>query len=202
MVFIKVILHFTASHLHGDHAWINPKGLVRNMSSPFLWSFVVLLTFAESDGEAGGLELQRQKRNADLQQPRMTTERGNLVFLTASAQNIEFRTGSLGKIKLNDEDLGECLHQWKCASRYNDCDGGSEARCVHGICEDLVRERAGEPKYSCICDVGWMSPPNSPACTLDRDECSLLPAPCSALVECFNTLGSFYCGACPTVQDD
>lgn len=46
----------------------------------------------------------------------MTTEEGNLVFLTSSTQNIEFRTGSLGKIKLNDEDLGECLHQvmpWK-----------------------------------------------------------------------------------------
>lgn len=46
----------------------------------------------------------------------MAAEKGNLVFLTGSAQNIEFRTGSLGKIKLNDEDLGECLHQvmqWK-----------------------------------------------------------------------------------------
>lgn len=47
----------------------------------------------------------------DLYRPRITTERGNLVFLTVSARNIEFRTGSLGKIKLNDEDLGECLHQ-------------------------------------------------------------------------------------------
>lgn len=46
----------------------------------------------------------------------MATERGNLVFLTGSSQNIEFKTGSLGKIKLNDEDLGERLHQvihWK-----------------------------------------------------------------------------------------
>lgn len=46
----------------------------------------------------------------------MATERGNLVFLTGPAQNIEFKTGSLGKIKLNDEDLGECLQQvihWK-----------------------------------------------------------------------------------------
>lgn len=46
----------------------------------------------------------------------MTAERGNLVFLTGSAQNIEFRTGSLGRIKLNDEDVGECFHQvihWK-----------------------------------------------------------------------------------------
>lgn len=41
----------------------------------------------------------------------MATERGNLVFLTGAANNIEFRTGSLGKIKLNDEDLAECLHQ-------------------------------------------------------------------------------------------
>lgn len=43
--------------------------------------------------------------------PRMTTERGNLVFLTGASQNIEFRTGSLGKIKLNNEDLDDCLHQ-------------------------------------------------------------------------------------------
>ncbi|XP_037366570.1 cubilin isoform X2 [Talpa occidentalis] len=297
--------------------------MVRNMSSPFLWSLVILLTFAELDGEAGGDELQRQKRNINLQQPRMAAEGGNLVFLTGSAQNIEFRTGSLGKIKLNDEDLGECIHQiqknkdditdlkrstiglplnisnqihelntklvdlerkfqslqqtvdkkvcssnpcqnggtclnlhdsfycicssqWKgplcsadvnectvysetplgcqngatcvntagsyschcspetygpqCASKYNDCEGGSKALCVHGICEDLVRTQTGEPKYSCICDAGWTSlpPPHSPACTLDVDECSLLPAPCSALVQCFNTPGSFYCGACPT----
>ncbi|KAM5338742.1 cubilin [Glossophaga mutica] len=291
------------------------------MSSPFLWSVVILLTFAESNGGDGIPELQRQKRNTNLQQPRMTAERGNLVFLTGSAQNIEFKTGSLGKIKLNDEDLGECLHQiqknkdditdlkrsaiglpqnissqidqlnskfvdlqrkfqslqqtvdkrvcssnpcqnggtclnlhdsffcicpsqWKgplcsvdvnecevysgtpfscqngatcintvgsyrclcspethgpqCASKYNDCEGGSKALCVHGICEDLVRVYPGEPKYSCICDAGWTSPQNSSACTLDRDECSLWPPPCSALVQCFNTPGSFYCGACPT----
>lgn len=41
----------------------------------------------------------------------MTTEGGHLVFLTSSAQNIEFKTGSLGKVKLNGEDLGECLYQ-------------------------------------------------------------------------------------------
>ncbi|XP_015441120.1 cubilin isoform X1 [Pteropus alecto] len=252
--------------------------------------------------------------------PRMATERGNLVFLTGSAQNIEFRTGSLGKIKLNDEDVGECLQQiqknkdditdlkstislpqnissqihqlhskfvdlerqfqslqqtldkkvcssnpcqnggtclnlydsffcvcpsqWKgplcsvdvneceiytgtpfgcqnratcintagnyschcspethgpqCASKYDDCEAGSQVLCVHGICEDLVRVQAGEPKYSCICHAGWTSPQNSSACTLDIDECSLQPAPCSPLVQCFNTPGSFYCGACPT----
>ncbi|XP_005856789.1 PREDICTED: cubilin, partial [Myotis brandtii] len=291
------------------------------MSSSFLWSVVILLTFAKSDGETGRLELQSQTRITDLQQPRMATERGNLVFLTGSAQNIEFKTGSLGKIKLNDEDLGECLQQiqknkddiadlkrsagglpqnissqihqlnskfvdlerkvqslqqtvdkkvcssnpcqnggtclnlhdsffcicpsqWKgplcsadvneceiyagtpfgcqngatcintlgsysclcspethgpqCASKYDDCEAGSKALCVHGICEDQVRIQAGQPKYSCICDAGWTSPQNSSACTLDRDECNLWPAPCSEHVQCFNTPGSFYCGACPT----
>lgn len=291
------------------------------MSLLFLWSLVIFLTFAESYGEAGGPELQRHKRNTELQQPRMAAERGNLVFFTGLAQNIEFRTGSQGKIKLNDEDVGECLRQiqknkfdimnlkrgiiglpqnvssqihqlesklvdlerrfqslqltvdgkvcssnpcqngatclnlhdsffcicpsqWKgplcsddvneceiysgtplgcqngatcintpgsysclcspethgpqCASKYDDCEGGSEMRCVHGICEDLTRVQAGEPRFRCICHAGWTSPSNSTACTLDRDECSSWPAPCSALVPCFNTLGSFYCGACPT----
>lgn len=55
-----------------------------------------------------------------------------------------------------------------------------------------------QPKYSCICEAGWTSPLNSSACVLDIDECSLQHAPCSALVQCFNTPGSFYCGACPT----
>ncbi|XP_004716072.1 cubilin [Echinops telfairi] len=291
------------------------------MSSARLWSLAVLLTITEFGGEAGGPEQQRLGRSTDVQQPRIATERGNLVFLTGSALNIEFRTGSLGKIKLNDEDLSECLQQiqrnkddivqlkggaagapqnitsqihqlnskladlerkfqslqqavdknvcssnpcqnggtclnlhgaffcicpsqWKgplcsadvneceiysgtpmscqngatcintlgsyrcscspdtygpqCASRYDDCALGSQVRCGRGICEDSIREHPGEPKYSCRCDAGWMSPPGSPDCTQDVDECSLQPAPCSPLVQCFNTPGSFYCGACPS----
>ncbi|KAM6162076.1 cubilin isoform 2-T2 [Erethizon dorsatum] len=289
------------------------------MSSPFLWSLVILLIFAEFDGEAGELELQRRKRNIDLQQPRLTSERGNLVFLTGPTQNIEFRTGSQGKIRVNDEDLSECLHQiqknkdeivdlkrnsvglhqnvssqiyqlnsklvdlertfqslqqkvdkdlcssnpcqnggtclnlidsffcicpsqWEgllcsadvnecaiysgtplgcqnggtcmntvgsysctckpdtygpqCGFRYNDCEGGSKELCVHGVCEDLERQQAGTRNYTCICEAGWTSLPNNPACTVDQDECSL-PSSCSALVQCFNTPGSFYCGPCP-----
>ncbi|KPP69550.1 cubilin-like, partial [Scleropages formosus] len=55
------------------------------------------------------------------------------------------------------------------------------------------------PNYKCICDSGWMPPSGSPACTADIDECSLPNKPCSTNppVSCFNTLGSFYCGACP-----
>ncbi|XP_021504160.1 cubilin isoform X2 [Meriones unguiculatus] len=290
------------------------------MSSRFLCAFVTFLMIAELDGEAGALEQKQEKRVLDLHQPRMTTEGGNLVFLTSSTQNIEFRTGSLGKVKLNDEDLGECLHQiqrnkdaiidlkknttglpqniltqvqqlnsklvdlernfqslqqnverkvcssnpcrnggtcvnlhnsffcicpaqWEgllcsddvnecavysgspfgcqsgstcvntigsfrcdctpdtygplCASKYNDCEQGSRQLCKHGICEDLVRVQHGQPNFNCICDAGWTTPPNGIACTEDKDECSLQPSPCSEQAQCFNTHGSFYCGACP-----
>ncbi|XP_048223975.1 LOW QUALITY PROTEIN: cubilin [Perognathus longimembris pacificus] len=296
------------------------RRLVRKMSSPLLWSLVILSIFTELDAEAGELEHLRQKRNADLQQPRIIAERGNLMFLTGSSQNIEFRTGSLGKIKVNNEDLNECvlqvqrnkddivdikrngigLHQnvsseihtihsklvdleekfrslqqivdtnvcnsnpcrnggtclnlkgsffcicpsqWEgplcsddvnecaaysgtlmgcqngatcintmgsyrcdctpethgkqCEFKYDDCKGVSKERCVHGICEDLDRVQDGQPKFSCICEAGWTFSPNSPACTQDIDECLQNPFPCSELVNCINTQGSFYCGACP-----
>lgn len=59
-----------------------------------------------------------------------------------------------------------------------------------------------QPKYKCICDAGWMSPAGEAACTADVDECSLPNKPCSTNppVQCFNTLGSFYCGSCPAGQ--
>ncbi|XP_035298709.1 cubilin isoform X2 [Cricetulus griseus] len=290
------------------------------MSPHFLWGFVTLLMIAKLHGTTGEPKQKQQKRIADLHQPRMTTEGGNLVFLTSSAQNIEFRTGSLGKVKLNNEDLGECIHQiqrnkddildlkrnatglpqnllsqvhqlnsklvdlernfqrlqqnverkvcssnpcrnggtcvnlhnsffcicppqWEglfcsddvnecaiysgtpfgcqtgstcvntvgsfrcectpdtygpqCASKYNDCEQGSKQLCKHGICEDLERVQHGQPKFSCICDAGWTTAPNGIACTEDKDECSLQPSPCADHVQCFNTPGSFYCGACP-----
>ncbi|KAI4871253.1 hypothetical protein NFI96_019773 [Prochilodus magdalenae] len=95
-----------------------------------------------------------------------------------------------------------CPPEWygpHCTSRYDDCAGGSQDLCVHGTCIDSDRVTPNEPKYTCICDAGWMSPPGSSACTADVDECSLPNKPCSTNppVECFNTLGSFFCGACP-----
>ncbi|KAF4095682.1 cubilin isoform X1 [Onychostoma macrolepis] len=95
-----------------------------------------------------------------------------------------------------------CTPEWygpHCTSRYDDCAGGSQDLCVHGLCIDSDRVNPNEPKYKCICDAGWMSPPGESACTADIDECSLPNKPCSTNppVQCFNTLGSFYCGACP-----
>ncbi|XP_017555843.2 cubilin [Pygocentrus nattereri] len=95
-----------------------------------------------------------------------------------------------------------CPPEWygpHCTSRYDDCAGGSQDLCVHGMCIDSDRVTPNEPKYNCICDAGWMAPPGSSACTADVDECSLPNKPCSTnpSVECFNTLGSYFCGACP-----
>ncbi|XP_066539114.1 cubilin [Hoplias malabaricus] len=95
-----------------------------------------------------------------------------------------------------------CPPEWygpHCTSRYDDCVGSNQDLCVHGLCIDSDRVNPNEPKYKCICDAGWMSPPGIAACTADVDECSLSNKPCSTNppVECFNTLGSFFCGACP-----
>ncbi|XP_074049030.1 cubilin [Macrotis lagotis] len=79
---------------------------------PFLCLLVSLLILTGLAGESERHELHRQRRNINYQQqPRMTSERGNLVFITGTAQNIEFRTGTRGKIKINEENLDECLSQ-------------------------------------------------------------------------------------------
>uniref|UniRef100_A0A8B9UD24 Cubilin n=1 Tax=Anas zonorhyncha TaxID=75864 RepID=A0A8B9UD24_9AVES len=277
---------------------------------------VALLLLAGLSCESNHYEKKRQKRNIYDEQPRLSSEQGNLVFHAGSSKNIEFRTGPLGKIKLNEEDLAElfsqviynaeiqelkkasgvsqnvshqvsllaskliacslasfqslqrkacssnpcensgtcvnsldgffclCPSNWQgllcsvdvnecqiyagtalgcqngatcvntpgsyscsctpetygshCASKFDDCQGGSETLCEHGICVDAERDQPN--KYRCICDIGWMSPPGSPACSADIDECSLPNPPCSQNppVQCHNTLGSYSCGPCPT----
>ncbi|XP_070582989.1 cubilin-like isoform X2 [Erythrolamprus reginae] len=75
------------------------------------WILVTLLIFfggnygSDSDGK------NRPRRNINQAQPRMSSEEGNLVFHTGSAKNIEFRTGSQGRIKLNEEDLADVFSQ-------------------------------------------------------------------------------------------
>ncbi|KAM4705286.1 LOW QUALITY PROTEIN: cubilin [Rhinophrynus dorsalis] len=95
-----------------------------------------------------------------------------------------------------------CNPEWygpQCTLRYDDCRGNPVDHCVHGICIDLDRVQQNQPKYSCVCDVGWMSLPGSSSCTADIDECSLPSPPCSQNppVQCLNTIGSFTCGPCP-----
>ncbi|XP_020662303.3 cubilin [Pogona vitticeps] len=281
---------------------------------------VALLTISHSNHGSHSTAKDRFKRDISLAQPRISSERGNLIFHAGSARNIEFRTGSQGRIIVNEEDLAQTFRQiqqnkeeilelkrasisqnisnqltqlnfkivniegrlqnleqiflrkacssnpcqnsgtcidlldaffclcptnWQgplcsvdvnecqiyagtplgcqngatcentpgsysckctpetygphCASKFDDCQAGSSALCEHGLCIDGNREQLGEPKYSCICDAGWMSPPGSVACTADIDECSLPNPPCSLNppVRCFNTPGSYTCGLCP-----
>uniref|UniRef100_A0A3Q1IYA9 Uncharacterized protein n=1 Tax=Anabas testudineus TaxID=64144 RepID=A0A3Q1IYA9_ANATE len=95
-----------------------------------------------------------------------------------------------------------CTGQWSgplCTVRYDDCRNAGQDLCVHGTCIDADRITTGEPKYQCICNSGWEAPAGNPACVADVDECNLPNKPCSTnpVVPCYNTQGSFYCGACP-----
>ncbi|XP_029444624.1 cubilin [Rhinatrema bivittatum] len=287
------------------------------------WVLGILLILSSLNCEPEKHEQRRKKRNIYNEQPRMSSESGNLMFHAGSTKNIEFKTGSFGKIKMNDDDLTEVLNQVKknqddiaelkrngagipqnvsnqlnqlnsrvmglesrfqrleqtvqqkacnsnpcqnsgtclnlldaffclcpsnwqgpfcsvdvnecqiyaymplgcqngatcmntpgsyscscapewygphCTSKYDDCQGGSQSLCEHGICIDSARVQPGQPKYSCLCDAGWMSPPGTSVCTADIDECSSPDRPCSQNppVQCYNTQGSYYCGPCPT----
>ncbi|XP_061441668.1 cubilin [Rhineura floridana] len=290
-------------------------------SASLPWTLVTFLIISGLNDGSESTEKNRQKRSIDQEQPRLSSERGNLVFYTGSAKNIEFRTGSQGRIKVNEEDFAEtfiqirknkdeiqelkriasipqnvssqitqlhskivniegrlqsleqtflrkacnsnpchnsgtcinlldaffciCPNNWQgpsclvdvnecqiyagtplgcqngatcvnalgsysctctpdtygphCLSTFDDCQGGSAALCEHGLCVDGNREQSNQPKYSCICDAGWMSPPGSSACSADIDECSLPKPPCSLSppVQCHNTPGSYFCGPCP-----
>lgn len=87
-----------------------------------------------------------------------------------------------------------------CTEQHEDCYSSSNIElCGHGTCINSPRIIAGQPKYTCFCDQGWKSDGNSPACTVDIDECSLTRYPCSLIpkVECINLPGTFHCGHCP-----
>ncbi|XP_069815839.1 cubilin [Dendropsophus ebraccatus] len=95
-----------------------------------------------------------------------------------------------------------CSPEWygpQCTSKYDDCKAGSAAICAHGECIDLDRIQEGQPRYNCVCDPGWTTANGSSSCSQDIDECSLLSPPCSQNppVQCYNSMGSFSCGACP-----
>ncbi|XP_045916959.1 cubilin [Micropterus dolomieu] len=64
--------------------------------------------------------------------------------------------------------------------------------------EDLT-QLLSQAKFQCICEHGWEAPAGNSACVADVNECNLPNKPCSTnpAVSCYNTQGSFYCGACP-----
>ncbi|XP_067863171.1 cubilin [Heptranchias perlo] len=287
-----------------------------------IWLLIAFFIFSKLKCESENDGKNRQKRGINSDQPRMTSNNGNLIFQTGNLKNIEFKTSPSGRIKLNNDDLeqlliqirknkddivelktnggkipqnvsnqigqlntrligleanvqniqttlqrrlcisnpcqnnGTCLdligsflclcpNNWKgptcsddvnecqiyagsllacqngatcantegtysctctpewygphCNSKYDDCQGAPQALCEHGICIDSDRVQPNQPKYQCICDIGWAQPPTSPACSLDIDECALPDPPCSMNppVHCINSPGSYFCGLCP-----
>uniref|UniRef100_A0AAQ4PGY7 Cubilin n=1 Tax=Gasterosteus aculeatus aculeatus TaxID=481459 RepID=A0AAQ4PGY7_GASAC len=95
-----------------------------------------------------------------------------------------------------------CSPEWSgslCTVRYDDCRNAGQDLCAHGTCIDADRLTAGQPKYQCICESGWEAPAGNPSCVSDVNECNLPNKPCSTnpAAPCYNTQGSFYCGACP-----
>ncbi|XP_038578939.1 cubilin [Micropterus salmoides] len=95
-----------------------------------------------------------------------------------------------------------CSPEWSgslCTLRYDDCRNVGQDLCVHGTCIDADRVIPGQPKFQCICEHGWEAPAGNSACVADVNECNLPNKPCSTnpAVSCYNTQGSFYCGACP-----
>ncbi|XP_037612385.1 cubilin [Sebastes umbrosus] len=95
-----------------------------------------------------------------------------------------------------------CSPEWSgtlCTVRFDDCRNAGQDLCVHGTCIDADRVTPGQPKYQCICESGWEAPAGNPSCVADVNECNLPNKPCSSnpAVPCYNTQGSFYCGACP-----
>ncbi|XP_037693302.1 cubilin [Choloepus didactylus] len=156
------------------------------MASPWLWGVLALLASAGPDGEAAGPGLQPQGRGADLQPPRMTAERGNLVFLTGSAQNIEFRTGSLGRIKLNNDDLSDCLQQ----IRKNKEDIADLTMSASG----LPRNISGQLHQLSSQLVDLERRLQSLLQSVDRSVCS--SSPCQHGGTCLGLLNAFFC-ICP-----
>uniref|UniRef100_A0A673AMU3 Cubilin n=1 Tax=Sphaeramia orbicularis TaxID=375764 RepID=A0A673AMU3_9TELE len=95
-----------------------------------------------------------------------------------------------------------CPPEWSgplCTVRFDDCRTGGLDLCAHGTCVDKDRVSPGQPKYECKCESGWEAQPGTLACVADVNECNLPTKPCSTnpVVSCYNTPGSFYCGACP-----
>ncbi|XP_001377380.2 cubilin [Monodelphis domestica] len=155
--------------------------------APFLCLLVFLLILTGLDGESEQHELYRQKRNTNYQQqPRMTSERGNLVFVTGSAQNIEFRTGTQGKIKMNEEDLGECLNQ----IQKNKDDITELKRNSVGLPQNVSYEITHLNHQLMDLERRFQSLQQ----TVQRKVCS--SNPCQNGGTCLNLLDSFFC-LCP-----
>ncbi|XP_010123992.1 PREDICTED: cubilin-like [Chlamydotis macqueenii] len=148
--------------------------------------FVVLLLLAGLSCEANHYEKQRQKRAIYDEQPRLSSEQGNLVFHAGSSKNIEFRTGPLGKIKINEEDLAEVFSQVRESNAEI-----QELKKAHGTSQNVSQQVALLTSKIVSLDNKLQSLEQ----TIQRKACS--SNPCENSGTCVNLLDGFFC-LCPS----
>ncbi|KAG9476560.1 hypothetical protein GDO78_003221 [Eleutherodactylus coqui] len=159
----------------------------------------------------------REKRDAITDQPRMSSEDGNLVFCVSQLKNIEFKTSSYGKIKVNDDDLTELLSQIRKnkdeVAVLNASVIGSNQIVTNQIvqlntkkvtrkaCSSDPCQNAGTclsllDSFFCLCPNTW----KGPTCAEDVNECQMFGGTalgCQNGALCENMAGSYRCTCTP-----
>uniref|UniRef100_F7D8H4 Cubilin n=1 Tax=Ornithorhynchus anatinus TaxID=9258 RepID=F7D8H4_ORNAN len=161
--------------------------MARPAPSPVLWALLLLLLVpAPARCEPGQPEKTRSTRSLQDRQPRITSERGSLVFRTDSDGDIEFRTGFQGRIKVNDRDLGTSLLQIQGNAAEITEFKRVGAAFMHNVSSRLsqLQSRVRRRGHGCrLC-----------AQAAQRRVCS--SNPCQNGGTCLNLLDSFFC-LCP-----
>ncbi|XP_048417522.2 cubilin isoform X2 [Stegostoma tigrinum] len=75
------------------------------------YSVCLLIAISTLKCESGNERNDRLRTAISNDQPRITSNNGNLIFQTGNLKNIEFKTSSSGRIKLNNDDLEQHLIQ-------------------------------------------------------------------------------------------
>ncbi|NXG41986.1 CUBN protein, partial [Psilopogon haemacephalus] len=121
--------------------------------------------------------------------PRLSSEQGNLVFHAGSSKNIEFRTGPLGKIKINEEDLAELVSQ----VRANGAEI-QELQKATGASQNvsqqlaLLTSKVSHSLLLMLCSLPASQVVQEKACS---------SSPCKNSGTCVNLLDGFFC-LCPS----
>uniref|UniRef100_A0A8D2IQV5 Cubilin n=1 Tax=Varanus komodoensis TaxID=61221 RepID=A0A8D2IQV5_VARKO len=183
-----------------------------------LCSLVTLLIISGANHGSDSIEKNRPRRDFNQEQPRMSSESGHLVFHTGLAKNIEFRTGSHGRIKVNEEDLAETLKQIqknkdeilelkRTTSLLQNV--SSQIIQLHSkVSLKILKACSSNPcqnsgtcinlldSFFCLCPSNWQGP----FCSVDVNECQIYsgtPLGCQNEATCVNTQGSYSCICTP-----
>ncbi|KAG8573749.1 hypothetical protein GDO81_012532 [Engystomops pustulosus] len=159
----------------------------------------------------------RQKRETNIDQPRMSSENGNLIFSVSQTKSIEFKTGSYGKIKLNDDDLTELLSQIhknkeEIAALKASVLGSNQTvtnqiaqlnakkiswkACSSNPCQNSGTCLNLLDSFFCLCPNNW----KGATCVEDVNECQVYAGTvmgCQNGALCENTPGSYRCSCSP-----